>query len=361
MLRNERSSARDAAMVLVEHVRQAIHTGKFPIDRYLPTTRILGEKFNASPETVRKGLKRLESEGLVIAQARHGFRVARRAEDSSASGPVAYVTDYGQDMEGAQAVNWALMEAFQHAAAAHGAAVLGTPCGGQSRTDVLARLRAGHASGVILDTLDPVLVDTIRQSELPVVMVNSWSEETSFDVVLQDNYRGGFLAAKHLIDSGCKSVAWLGPIGQFCQTRERCAGAGAALAAVGCRLAAPLSADYQFDELRTNVENMLDRPDRVDGFLAFTSAGAMAVRDAAAQRGLKLGRDVQMVGWIVEECYAQGHPTIFNDGSVPPAVVWKAASMAERALTLLAERRQGMAGEAVRVCVPTRLKFPKEG
>jgi DNA-binding LacI/PurR family transcriptional regulator len=343
--------------LLVEHVRRAIHVGKFPVDRFLPTVRELGEKFKASPETVRRGLKSLEAEGLLVARARHGFRVARRTDDKAAAGPVAYVTDYAEDMAGAQPVNWALTEALQHAAAARGAAVLGTPCGGQTRTAVLDRLRAGHASGIVLDTLDPALIETIRQAGLPVVMVNSWWEETEFDVVLQDNYRGGFLAAKHLLDAGCRKIAWLGLIGKFCHSRERFAGAVAALAAAGRHLPDLACVDAQGEELRRGTVALLGQPDRPDGILALAAGSATAVRDACMNRGLQLGKDLRMVGWIVEEFYAREHVPLFNGGPVPPAVVWKASSMAERALALLAERRQTQANEPVRVCVSTRLKF----
>ena len=345
---------------VVGRIRAAISAGRYGTGQFLPPVRELSARHRVSAETVRRGLKVLEGEGLLASEPRQGFRVRGRSAEAIGGRPLAYVTDHHRDLLDAQPANWALIEAFQQAAAVRGSAVLATPCGGQSRPAVLDRLRAGHASGIVLDTLDPELVETIRQVGLPVVMVNSWWEDTEFDVVLQDNYRGGFLAAKHLVDSGCKTVAWVGPVGQFCHSRERFAGAVAALAAAGRRPAEPLSVDYQNEVLLTNVLDMLGRSDRPDGFLAFTSAGTVAVREAAIQQGLKLGTDVRMVGWIVEEFYSREHVPIFNGGPVPPAVVWKASSMAERALALLAERRAGRAGEPVRVCVPTRLKFAEK-
>ena len=348
---------RDAAVAIVEKIRGDILTGKFPANRYLPTTRELASDYGASPETVRRGLKRLEGEGLLVSIPRHGFRVVRRAEDGTATGPVAYITEYGEDWAGAQPANWAILDALHHAAAARGHAVLSTPCGGRDIESVIERLRAGRASGIVLDTLNPLLVEAIRRSGLPLVMVNSWIEDSDLDVVLQDNYRGGFLAARFLLAAGCRRVAWLGPKGRFCHTRERFGGAVAALAAEGLRIVEPPAEDGAYDAAFASAMNLMKAPDRPDGILAFTSACMAAVRDAAARLGLRLGTDVKAVGWIVEEFYSREHASLFGEGDAPPAVVWKASSMAEQALDLLSRRREGRGGEPVRVCVPTRLRF----
>jgi LacI family transcriptional regulator len=222
---------------------------------------------------------------------------------------------------------------------------------------VLSQLKAGRAWGIALDTMDRSLLEALRASGLPMVMVNSYWEDAEVDAVLQDNYRGGFLAARHLLDAGCRRIAWFGALGRYYHSRERYAGAVAALAAAGLRFADSMLIETEREGASGKALELLGRTDRPDGVLAFSPGALAGLWEAVKQLGIKPEAELKTVGWVVEECYAIEHLPIFAGGPVPPAVVWKASSMAERALALLAERRAGRAGEPVRVCVPTRLKF----
>jgi len=350
-------SGRDAASLVLERLRSAIASGRIPGGRFLPPVRELSAKHGVSPETIRRGLKALEREGLVVAKARQGFRVAPRSGGDAGRCPVAYVTGYRSDLADAQPANWALLGAFQRATASAGSALLAAHAGGAGPQVVLDQLAAGRAWGVALDSLEPGLVETVRTSGLPTVMVNSWQEGAGIDVVLQDNYLGGFLAAKHLVDAGCRRIAWLGALGRYCHSRERYAGAVAALAAAGLRFDESLLIEVEGEEISGKALELLGRAGRPDGVLAFSEGALARLWQAVRQLGIKPEAEPKTVGWVVEECYAIEYLPLFAGGPVPPAVVWKASSMAERALGLLAERRSGRAGEPVRVCVPTRLKF----
>ena len=70
---------------------------------------------------------------------------------------------------------------------------------------------------------------------------------------------GGYLAARHLIDRGCRRVAWLGAIHDTCISRERFAGALAALQAAGLDLPAERQFDASGDrQLDAAAEQLLD-------------------------------------------------------------------------------------------------------
>jgi hypothetical protein len=62
-----------------------------------------------------------------------------------------------------------------------------------------------------------------------------------------------------------------------------------------------------------------------------------------------------VVGWINEEALQEGYLNLFDDGPVPPAIVWRAADMAEVAMDSLALRAASL--NRPRVChqVPVRL------
>jgi DNA-binding LacI/PurR family transcriptional regulator len=343
---------------LVGRMRQEIASSRYPHGDLLPSTRKLAERFSTSYETVRRGLKQLEDEGLLRSEAKLGFRVNGSAESSRAC-PIAFITDYRMDLSDAQSTSWALSVAFQSAASARGWSLLGAHGGGRKHAEVVEQIRAGNAWGVILDTMDAELYASVIGAGLPMAMVNSWFEDAAADVVLQDNYRGGFLAAEHLVESGARRFGWIGTTSEFCHSRERFAGAAACLSKHGLGIAADCVCKALSGSPREEIRTFLSRSDRPEGIFAFSGMGEVA--KTSAELGLTIGRDFQAVGWVVEECYDSHFAPAFSGGPVPPAVVWKAGSMAERALALLEERRAAAGREPVRICIPTGLRFAEKG
>jgi DNA-binding LacI/PurR family transcriptional regulator len=336
-------------------IREQIASSFYRQGGFLPSTRDLAEQFGVSAETVRRGLKQLEREGVLEARPRSGFRVALPGE-SSQNRPVAFITHYRSDLADAQPATWALSIAFQGATAVRDWSMLGAHSGGRSHEAVVEQIRGGNAWGVILDTIEGDLRREILRVGVPVVMINSWVEDIKVDVVLQDNYRGGFLAADHLVAWGAKRIAWVGQTSEFCHSRERFAGAGAALRKHGLCFEDDLVVNPGPKEPVNVVRRLLASKDRPDGVLAFGPYGMTAVHEAGVELGLKLGSDLEMVGWIVEECYDLHYRPIFEGGYLPPAIIWSAREMAERAVSLLAERGEGAGRRAVRACISTELR-----
>jgi DNA-binding LacI/PurR family transcriptional regulator len=309
------------------------------------------------PETARRGLKALEDEGLLVAEPRRGFRVAPLGKGDPGRRPIAFVTDYLADLSNAEATSWSLNNAIQKAAALRGWGALGAHSAGGDREGVLQQLISCRAWGAVVDSLDPEYYRAVCRAKLPVVMVNAALRNVEVDTVVQDNYGGGCQAAQHLIASGAERIGWFGSLREFGHTRERHAGALAGLAGEGRALAvqASMSKDVSADALRHAARKLLESQDRPDGILAFDLDALKALVEVAGELGLVPEKDFRMVGWLVEESLAGEYAPIFRGGPVSPAITWKAASMADWALTLLAARREGKRGEPVRINVPTRL------
>ncbi len=342
---------------LAAAVRDRIVAGAYALGRFLPPVRDLGVEHGVSPETVRRGLKTLEAEGLLRATPRHGFRVLGRANDPARACPIAFVTSYREEMAAARPTDSALGAAFRSAAADREWSLLTMHTAGLSSSAVIEKLRTARTWGVILDSVDEKLIRVVRRLDIPCVMVNAWSEHVELDAVIQDNYRGGFLAAEELARGGLKRIAWLGRVRANCHSRERYAGAVAGLLAAG----AELHSDLRFEtgpgrmDLREQARQVLSRKDRPEGILALWTGVARALKGAADELGLSVGRDFRMVGWSAREHYESEYRAAFEPGGVPPAVTWSVAGMVETALVRLVERRANPQLEPLRVNVPTRL------
>jgi DNA-binding LacI/PurR family transcriptional regulator len=347
---------------LVEALRDAIMTGAYSAGELVPSLRTIGEEHGVSQETVRRGLGTLVRQGLLTAEPRRGYRVVRSAKEAALQCPVAYVTsNRGKDPSGHDQVARLLGNAFQDAAAARDWSVLVAHVGGQSDETVAEKLRTAGTWGVALDTLDANVLATIMGLGLPVVMVNAWEETVRTDAVVQDNYLGGFLAAQHLVESGARRIAWIGPTGGHCHARQRYAGAVAGLKAAGRELDPDLCVDGGGIGFEAATRNLMKSGSRPDGVLALWTLPARAMAKVTRELGMAAEGNFRMVGWCVEELYESRYAALFDDGRVPAAITWKARTMVQRALVALAERRMQPGGDPVRVSVAVRLCPAKEG
>jgi DNA-binding LacI/PurR family transcriptional regulator len=269
---------------------------------------------------------------------------------------IAYVSSSSEALGNALPASLAIRNALQNASGERGWSLLNAHTGDRGVASAIERIREARASGIVLDAQNEDVVEPLVGAGLPVVMVNSWIEDCDVNIVLQDNYRGGFLAARHLIAEGCRRVAWIGPVEEYCHSRERFAGATAGLRSGGCDLDPTLVLGMGGEQAEAHVRKMLSSSDRPDGVLVFWHGAAVNLRTAAAELGLAIGRDLRAVGWTTEELYDVEHASLFAAGQVPPAIVWRAASMAEAALVRLGMILEGTAGEPYRCLIPTRVR-----
>jgi len=186
-------------------------------------------------------------------------------------------------------------------------------------------------------------------------MMDAWVEGAPLDAVLQDNYLGGYLAAKHLIDKGHREIAWLGAIGRSAHSRERFGGAAAAVAAAGSHMP-PLRRFESTDEtIVSSIQSMLSGPDRPTAVLALWRDVAVRLVETARQLHLTPGRDFDMVGWTTKDQY-EGYKAAFDGGSIAPAVVWNPEDMARLAVARLTERWANPDAPITRLHVKVELK-----
>ncbi len=211
---------------------------------------------------------------------------------------------------------------------------------------------------MILDSHDQALIAAVREAQLPMVMADAWVEGCGIDSILQDGHQAGVLAARYLAAQGCKRMGWFGTISHY---RDRFGGAVVGIASEGCDLVPELLVATEGDmEEAAKVKaarDLLSRPDRPDGIISLWRDKAMAVKQAGDELGLELGRDYHLVGWCPEELYETHWRAQFDGEKPAPAICWSIRTMAEIALSRLAERRANPELPPLRVCVPTWLRL----
>lgn len=359
MIRTEKNQKQKlsgpASAGLASQLRSRIQAGQFASGDFLPSVRKLCDSHELAIETVCRGLRILESEGLIASIPRRGYRVLVKANDPAKACPVAYLLAQHVVDRGWDATIHAIRSAVERAATERGWSALGMTVSEGQEEQLIQYLQAVRAWGALLDSIQPRLFELVRQCGIPAVLVDA--RAPGFDSVSKDDFNGAEQAAQYLIRRGHKRIAWFGPVAEATQSRERFGGAVSALAAERMEFTCRAGEDRISPRLAQEAREMLSRADRPTGILTLWQPLAATVASVARELGLKIGKDIELIGWCAEELYAG--PFLSSMGGAPvPAVVWSTATMAETALSRLLERRANPKLPPVRIDVETRLKTP---
>lgn len=154
-----------------------------------------------------------------------------------------------------------------------------------------------QADGIVIMTNSDRTGKKIAECGLPVVVMDrklSKGREIAF--IESDHYKGGKLAAEHLIECGCQHIVCLrGPM-KFSSGQQRYQGYEDVCRKYG-RKAVWIDCDYDYDAGLAAAEELIRRYPDTDGILASNDMAAMAVYKVLHQNGRRVPEDVQLVGF----------------------------------------------------------------
>lgn len=175
------------------------------------------------------------------------------------------------------------------------------------QTRMISSLVEHGVSGFIISPSygdDVGAVSVLQSSNTPTLQVFRAlkTEGQGIPFVAPDYERGGRLAAEHLVEMGCKRIAFLGGLEGRPVTAARMSGYLGLLAETG---AAPVvltgQATRSFGKAMA-AKLRADYPD-VDGVICFNDLVALGVLSACPELGVKAGRDLRVVGFDdIEDC-----------------------------------------------------------
>jgi LacI family transcriptional regulator len=356
-LRRIEAEADKGYVWLAGQLRSVIAAGEIPTGEALPSLKELGSEFGVSSETARRAAKQLEAEGLLVSEPRQGFRVLAKANDPSRGLPIAFVVSATEQMGLWPDFHRLLFAGLQQAAQERGWPLLAVGAGNRSGREVMAQLRDCRVCGMVLDVMNTDLLDAVAHMGLPAVMMDSWEVDMRLDGVVQDSFQGGMLAVRHLVERGHKRIGWLGHYRGSALAHERFGGAVAAIAGAGLPLLPEFLIDAPPGKEHECARKLLARRDGPTGLVGLWQPLAANLVAAADDLGLKLGKDIDVVGWCPEETY-DSYRTLFHSGHVPPTMVWSITELARLAIDRLAVRRLNPSLLPVLIKLPARLKLP---
>lgn len=344
-------------------VRENLFTKALKAGDLLPGERTLARQHQVSGKTIRRAMKILESEGLISAESRRGYRVLDRSVSPDSGSPLALVFSKPA-REGAAWFYRRLLNELQDAAGSRGWPLLGVSHDGQTSEGAVGQLRKTRTFGVILNGVDKATAQQIGQLNIPAIVTDFWDKDLGLDTVIQDGFAGAMMGAEYLASRGHTRIALAcHPLaGATAQVIERYGGAVCGLARHGIALAPKYVFEAQFADLipfQQRFCECLKSKDRPTAILAPWQSLAIAAAQATRSCGLVVGKDLELVGWSTEEDLDVVYAPVFSSGQYPPSIVWSARSLAEVCIDRLLQRRSAPHAPVTLTRVPMRLRVPQ--
>jgi DNA-binding LacI/PurR family transcriptional regulator len=230
---------------IVGSLRRDVSMGRFKPGERIPSEAEITRRFKVSRMTAVKAIQQLQQEGLVLRRAGSGTFVAESAETRRSFGLL--IPDLGQT------------EIFEPI------------CRGMMRTPLGKEhlLLWGHAvwddrnreleaerlcrqfiearvSGIFFAPLEfsehhgnvnENILSAFKEADVPVVLLDrdvaAFPERSAYDLVCLDNRQAGFVITRHLIEQGCKRIAFFARKGSADTVETRIAGYTEALISAG--------------------------------------------------------------------------------------------------------------------------------
>jgi LacI family transcriptional regulator len=157
--------------------------------------------------------------------------------------------------------------------------------------------------GVLISPVgdDNARLERLLRRGIPTVLVDRQTEDDRFSSVAVDDDAGGYLAVRHLLDSGRRRIVFVGGPGSLRQVADRLAGA---------RRAVDETTDATLDVIDTDAlsvlqgrqagESIRSRPPegRPDAVFAANDLLAMGVLQALSmQGGIRVPEDIALIGY----------------------------------------------------------------
>ena len=151
--------------------------------------------------------------------------------------------------------------------------------------------------GDVTDTL----LQRIAQSNMPLVTVDNQSDLQALNSVVVDSYRGGYLAARHLLELGHRRIAIICGPRKYKPLTERCHGWLNALTDVGMGIdwslvQKPLSSGLP-NKGYLEMKSLLSLDDPPTAVFAVTDRTALGAMPAIREAGLSVPDDISIIGF----------------------------------------------------------------
>ena len=154
-------------------------------------------------------------------------------------------------------------------------------------------------------------LNTLARRGIPMAVWGACVPDAVYPVVGGDNASGGYLATRHLLQQGCRRIAFFGDISHP-EAGLRHQGYARALREAGIEPDPRLLQSFQFgdSQIRAVIDGWLDQQPEIDAVFASADIAAISLMGALKERGLDVPARVRVVGYDDITLAAYLHPSL---------------------------------------------------
>jgi DNA-binding LacI/PurR family transcriptional regulator len=146
---------------------------------------------------------------------------------------------------------------------------------------------------------------------IPMVVWGAKVPDSAYPVVGSNNEQGGYLATRHLIEQGCRRIAYMGEY-EHAEAYLRHQGYLRALNEAGLSSSPELHIHATFDSrgARERFAVWLEQGQALDGLFCISDVAAISAMAELTERGVRVPHSIKVVGYDNIDLAAHLHPTL---------------------------------------------------
>lgn len=344
-------------------VQSDLISGRYTAEEIMPAIRTLADQYSVSRNTVQLGLQELVTKGFLTLIPRVGYRVKGNLSEKAKSGLIAYVAFDIQINDSKSLFLPFFMDNLRYYGDRMAFSVVNISTNQKNHHVIVNELIQMNVVGVIISSYHKELVQELMKHKFPLVMVDSFIQELNVNTIIQDNFMGGYLAAKWVIKNQIEEIIWLGPVNNSLHALERFGGfvSGLTLKDLVIKPKNIINAEEEklvVDIYIKKLRKCLENTTRPVVIVALWSNLTIAAYELVKDMGLKYNKDVFIIGWCIEEMVDLKFKPVFSKSDMPTYICWSCKQIASMTIDHFTNRVNSLKHEAIRKTVPVTIVEP---
>jgi DNA-binding LacI/PurR family transcriptional regulator/DNA-binding transcriptional regulator YhcF (GntR family) len=343
---------------IYENLVENISTGAYPIGTLIPSEKNLGKIYDVERTTIRKALKLLVKDGMLIKIQGVGTKVIRTTslnhpQNIFQNNDIVLfflATTPEKTDRLTQPFYSSMFFHLENDLKKRGyKTIYSTISENDNIKDILSKY---DFAGIIFASYGVAAkhLEYVDKNEIPYVTINNDYEKAVF--IASDNYDGGYLMGKHLISLGHRKIALLKGTESDNSCKKRLAGLTMALAGEDITIdqkyvrSANWVAEQGYIQMKDIIEkNKKDLPTAV---FAFNDATALGAIRAIHEIGLRIPEDISISGFDnIDQSEYASPPITTIDCNVQ--------NISKIAVTILHDKVKGLELKGIKILIPVNL------
>lgn len=300
---------------VAEAIIEKITAGEFLPNARIPSIRELSQTFDVAKSTVERALYRLVDKGILRAEQGRGIFVSSNMPKRSdgQTRVVGFIAPMHSQTYVGRGFYPEVLSGIQESLSQSDRSLLVINERGLGRADPSVNLHQELVDAyIVIGPVGNKFIALVRKAGRPLVFVDHDASGLGHDSVIADNVKGGVMMTKRLLDLGHKDIVFLGGLlkaeidpndKHYIDTaaRERFSGFRIAMETAGMQV------DEEHHLLRvedrvsehsyTSLEEAWNKGLHPTGLVCFGPESGDAAIRFAAKKGLKLPKDLSIVGF----------------------------------------------------------------